>query len=166
MDLRMSSFFRATAKTIFLFWCLSIVAKVVAQTSSYDLYIDSAGDALKAGDPNKAYSSCNAAREMKPSRYEAYIICAAALRKLQKTEDAVGMLQVALVYAPEDKKNGIRDAITQMRALFPAPASVVPARPSPPVTVASTLTPGANSKASTSRPATFACLDDHTSCLN
>jgi len=103
-----------TAAVVALY--LSAAIPLTAQTSSYDADVTAARDALRTGDANKAYSNCDAARKLEPGRFEAYIVCASALDRLQKTEDAIGMLQMALVNAPEDRKADIRSAIDKMRA--------------------------------------------------
>jgi TPR repeat protein len=112
---------------------LSAAIPLTAQTSSYDADVNVARDALRTGDANKAYSNCDAARKLEPGRFEAYIVCASALGRLQRTEEAIGMLQMALVNAPDDRKADIRSAINQMRAMPPAqPAREPAANPAAP----------------------------------
>jgi hypothetical protein len=50
-----------------------------ATPQTYNAFVESAREALRAGDAAKAYSNCEAAREMDASRFEAYVVCAGAL---------------------------------------------------------------------------------------
>jgi hypothetical protein len=81
----------------------------------------------------EAIAQSQAAIQLDDKRWEAYVTAASGYSAQQFYDDAVGMLQMALVRAPEDKKQLVRDAITEARGLsvghVPPSNSV---RPQPP----------------------------------
>jgi hypothetical protein len=89
----------------------------------------------------KQYEEAETAAEMAitldDKRWEAYVLAANAYSSQRLYDDAIGMLQMALVRVPEDKKQLVRDAISDARGRASAPAvpsTAVVARPAPPST--------------------------------
>lgn len=83
--------------------------------SDYQTDLGQAKAALAAGDYVRALKASQHAIQSDVSRWEAYVISASAYRAQGLYDDAVGMLQMALPRAPEDRKPQIRDAITEIR---------------------------------------------------
>lgn len=101
-------------------------AGVLATKSTYDEAITRARALLKEGKPKESLAVSEQAIALDDKRWEAYVTAASAYASAQLFDDAVGMLQLALPRAPEDRKPLIRDALTEVRRalLTPAPAAV------------------------------------------
>jgi len=82
---------------------------------------------LRAGDADAALSTCKAARNLNIARYECYVISASALKNQNKIDDAIGMLQLGLAVAPEDKQPALRASISELRGGGSASAAAKPA---------------------------------------
>ena len=91
-------------------------------------------DAVNAGEQ---------AIQMDDKRWEGYVVSAEAYSGQQLYDDAIGMLQSALTRAPQEKKQLIRDAITETRKQLSAPqaAAAPPQAPAPAPAAALAQTP-------------------------
>ena len=80
-----------------------------------------------------AATTSEQAIQMDDKRWEGYVVAAEAYSGQQLYDDAIGMLQMALVRAPADKKPAVRDAITETRKMLAGPtATAAPSVPSAP----------------------------------
>src|SRR5258708_6452496 len=95
-------------RRVFIFFagliCLAAATALAQTQPTYEDLVTQAAKQLRAGDANAAISTCAAARKLAIERYECYVISATALRSQDKIDDAIGMLQLCLAVAPEDKQ--------------------------------------------------------------
>jgi tetratricopeptide (TPR) repeat protein len=118
------------------------LARLPAKGPSYDELLAQARTALDADRPELAVQESEAAIRLNDKRWEGYVTAAEGYSAQGLYEDAVGMFQMALVRAPEEKKDLIRDAIADARKSASAPAAAAakpqPAAPAPPAPPAHT----------------------------
>jgi hypothetical protein len=97
----------------------------------YDAVIARARALLKEGKLKDALTSSEEAIALNDKRWEAYVTAASAYSAQQLFDDAIGMLQLALPRAPEDRKPLIRDALAETRRalLNPLPAAATASAP-------------------------------------
>ena len=112
-------------------------APAPSASATYEELIATARTLVKAGNASAALGASQRAASLDDRRWEAFLAAASAYSKQSLYDDAVGMLQAALVRAPEDRKPLIRDAIDEARralsaALPPPPLQSVVAPPASP----------------------------------
>ena len=96
------------------------------RNSAYDDAVAKARALAAQKDFKTAATTSEQAIQMDDKRWEGYIVAAESYSGQQLYDDAIGMLQMALVRAPEDKKPAIRDAITETRRMLAGP--IAPSR--------------------------------------
>lgn len=109
---------------LLLLWLTSLFAQ------SYEQQLAQSRSALDTKDYKQAQAAAERAIKLDPNRWEGYVFAANAYSSQRLYDDAIGMLQSALPKAPQDKKQLIRDSITDARkqaAGPPAPAVSSPA---------------------------------------
>ncbi len=121
--------------------CLAafVVCLTPAWAQSYDELLTQAKSALTAKSYKEAVTATERAISMDDRRWEAYAVAANAYSGQKLYNDAIGMLQMALSRAPQERKQLVRDALQEVRmqtagALPAAPAGPPPVArpPSPP----------------------------------
>ena len=112
---------------------LSIVwsGLIWAQPGSYDDLLSRARSALSARDYQAAAAATQQAIRMDDHRWEAYAVAANAYSGERLYDDAIGMLQMALPRAPEDRKQLVRDALQEVRRQMAGVRSPAPIDSSP-----------------------------------
>src|SRR5438874_899123 len=83
--------------------------------SSYDDAIARARTLLSEKKAQEEVTISDQAIQMDEKRWEAYVTAASGYSAQQLFDDAIGMLQLALARAPQDRKQLIRDALTEAR---------------------------------------------------
>ena len=101
----------------------------IAWAQSYDELLARARSALAGRNYREVVTASQQAIQMNEQRWEAYAIAANGYSGQQFYDDAIGMLQMALPRAPEDKKQLVRDALQQVRRQMSAPAASAPPPP-------------------------------------
>jgi hypothetical protein len=94
-----------------------------AKDVQYDEAIAKARSLLTEKKNKEAVHESERAIKLDESRWEAYVLAASGYSSQQLYDDAIGYLQMALPRAPEDKKDKIREALTESRAALARPAS-------------------------------------------
>ena len=82
---------------------------------SYDNYLAQAKSLIAQQKYPEAVAETQKAIALNGGRWEAYVVAAKGYSSQKLYDDAIGMLQTALIRAPEDKKPAIRDAIAECR---------------------------------------------------
>jgi tetratricopeptide (TPR) repeat protein len=101
----------------------SIVLLCAAMTSfaqaslgaEYDQAVTQARQLLKENKHREAVTVSERAIKLDDSRWEAYVTAAGGYSGLGLYDDAIGLLQMALPRAPEDRKAAVRDALQESR---------------------------------------------------
>jgi hypothetical protein len=101
------------------------------QTGSYDDLLTQAKSALTAKNYKEAVMNSQKAISMDDRRWEAYAIAANAYSGQRLYDDAIGMLQMALSRAPEERKQLVRDALQEVRKQQMAGPSSSPSSQAP-----------------------------------
>jgi hypothetical protein len=100
------------------------------RNSAYDDAIAKARALAAQKDFKAAATASEQAIQMDDKRWEGYIVAAEAYSGQHLYDDAIGMLEMALVRAPADKKPAVRDAISETRKLLlPSPKTTLPQAP-------------------------------------
>jgi hypothetical protein len=94
---------------------VSLTCAGFLQAQSYDQQLSRSRSALNAKQYREAQIAADAAIQLDPNRWEGYVLAANAYSSQRLYDDAIGMLQIALPRAPEDKKILIREALTDVR---------------------------------------------------
>jgi hypothetical protein len=89
-------------------------AALPAASLNYDQMVQRA-KALASAHPQDALALCKQTIQRDPSRYEAHVVAAAALRQQKQYGRAVAQLQTALALAPENQTPRIRRALTETK---------------------------------------------------
>jgi hypothetical protein len=92
-----------------------ICACALAAAETYDSLIAQAAQALTAKQYSRSADFAERAIALNPARLEAYLYAAKGYDAQRLFDDEIGMLQQALIHAPAEKKQLIRDAIAQAR---------------------------------------------------
>jgi hypothetical protein len=120
---------------------LAVLSLCHAQPSSYDDAVARARALITGKKLAEAVTVSEQAIALDEKRWEAYVTAAAAYSAQQLYDDAIGMLQMALGRVPQEKKQQIRDAISEARRQINTPRDVSqrptvpfgpPAAPAPP----------------------------------
>ena len=82
---------------------------------TYDDYLSQAKSLIAQQKYPEAVAETQKAIALNGGRWEAYVVAAKGYSSQKLYDDAIGMLQTALIRAPEDKKPAIRDAIAECR---------------------------------------------------
>ena len=99
--------------------------------SVYDSAITKARALLNEKKVEEAVAVSEQAIQMDEKRWEGYLVAASAYSAEGLFDDAIGMLQAALMRAPQEKKPAVRDAIAEIRRLLNASAAATqPVQPS------------------------------------
>jgi tetratricopeptide (TPR) repeat protein len=100
------------------------------RNSAYDDAVAKARALAAQKEFKAATTASEQAIQMDDKRWEGYIVAAEAYAGQQLYDDAIGMLQAALMRAPADKKAAVRDAIGETRKLLsPPPKTTLPSAP-------------------------------------
>jgi tetratricopeptide (TPR) repeat protein len=83
--------------------------------TQYDQVVGRARQLLLDKKPKEAVAESERAIRMDESRWEAYVTAASGYTGMELFDDAIGMLQMALPRAPEERKSMIRDALRETR---------------------------------------------------
>jgi hypothetical protein len=86
-----------------------------SQDKAYDQLLVKARTSIADKKPQEAVEQSEQAIQLNDKRWEAYVTAASGYSAQQLYDDAIGMLQMALVRAPQDKKQLVRDAISEAR---------------------------------------------------
>ena len=97
---------------------------VWAQPGTYDDFLTQAKSALAAKNYKEAATASQRAISMDDHRWEAYAVAANAYSGQKLFDDAIGMLQMALPRAPEERKQLVRDALQEVRRQMTGTSSV------------------------------------------
>jgi tetratricopeptide (TPR) repeat protein len=113
---------------------LFIVSLTSAWAQSYDEQLNRVRTAISEKHYPEAASAAEQAIKLDDKRWEAYVLAANAYSSQQFFDDAIGMLQMALPRAPEDRKQLVREALQQVRQqlVSSAPSSNPAAAPTGP----------------------------------
>jgi hypothetical protein len=101
-------------------------ARPTEQGQSYESLVAKARSLINEKKPQEAVTQSEAAIQLDDKRWEAYVTAASAYSEQQLYDDAIGMLQMALARAPEDKKALVRSAITESRQHLSAGGTLQP----------------------------------------
>jgi len=101
------------------------------RNSAYDDAVAKARALAAQKDFKAAATTSEQAIQMDDKRWEGYIVAAESYSGQQLYDDAIGMLQMALVRAPNEKKPAIREAITETRKLLSGQSPMAAAVPTP-----------------------------------
>lgn len=82
---------------------------------SYEQQLARSRSALNAKQYKEAQIAAEKAIQLDPNRWEGYVLAANSYSAQLLYDDAVGMLQIALLRAPEDNKRLIREALADAR---------------------------------------------------
>jgi hypothetical protein len=93
------------------------------RNSAYNDAVAKARELARQKDFKAAATASEQAIQMDDKRWEGYVVAAEAYSGQQLYDDAIGMLEMALVRAPADKKPAVRDAISETRKLLAGPTS-------------------------------------------
>jgi len=96
---------------------VGVVAQTRAQSPTYNDLIAKARTLLADRKPQEAIEQSEAAIKLDDKRWEAYVTAASGYSAQKLYDDAIGMLQMALPRAPTERKQLVRDAITEARQL-------------------------------------------------
>jgi hypothetical protein len=83
--------------------------------ASYEDLLSGARTVLRNKNPKEAVRLSEDAIALDDKRWEAYVVAASGYSGQQLYDDAIGMLQMALIHAPQDRKDLVRDAIAEAR---------------------------------------------------
>jgi outer membrane protein len=83
--------------------------------SAYDSIVTNARSLARSGRYDEAIRESERAIATSVTRWEAYVAAASAYAGKALFDDAIGMLQQALVRAPQDRKQVVRDALSHVR---------------------------------------------------
>jgi hypothetical protein len=108
---------------------LTCLAPLAAQ--SYDQQLSRSRSSLAAKQYRDAQTAAEQAIQLDPNRWEGYVLAANAYSFQRLFDDAIGMLQMALAHAPEDKKSLIREALADARKQTTGPPAAPPPVPNP-----------------------------------
>lgn len=101
------------------------------RNSAYDDAVAKARALAAQKEFKAATTASEQAIQMDDKRWEGYVVAAEAYSGQQLYDDAIGMLQMALVRTPEEKKPAIRQAITETRRLLSGQTSAPAIVPTP-----------------------------------
>jgi len=119
-----------------LFFC-ALLWTSFALAQSYEDELAKSRAAATAQQYAEAQAAAQKAIALDEKRWEAYVLAANAYSSQHLNDDAIGMLQMALPRAPEDKKPLVRNAISEARGKIASPTAGVTspsARTRPPTT--------------------------------
>jgi tetratricopeptide (TPR) repeat protein len=109
--------------------CVLIACLAPAWAQSYDDQLTRSRVAMNEKRYKDAQSAAEQAIKLDQNRWEGYAMAASAYSSQKLFDDAIGMLQLALPRAPEDRKQLIRDALAEARKQLAAPAPTAATAP-------------------------------------
>jgi hypothetical protein len=108
-------------------WAIWSCAVLARGADTYDSLISQAEQALNAKRYSAVLSVSERAIALEPNRYEAYVYAAKGYDAQRMWDDEIGMLQTGLPWAPQDKKQLVRDALFECRKQLVAQSVSTPA---------------------------------------
>jgi hypothetical protein len=110
---------------------LFIVSLTSARAQSYEEQLTRVRTAIGEKHYPEAASAAEQAIKLDDKRWEAYVLAANAYSSQRLFDDAIGMLQMALPRASEDKKQLIREALADARKQLAGPLIATARLPNP-----------------------------------
>ena len=112
------------------------------RNSAYDDAVAKARALATQKDFKGAATAGEQAIQMDDKRWEGYVVAAEAYSGQHLYDDAIGMLQMALVRAPAEKKSAVRDAIGETRKLLSGSTDTTAGAPGASPSASSNAAPG------------------------